>query len=648
MPAIQITLPDGAARSYPEGSTGRDLATDLGGRVAKQALAMSVGDETRDLSRDLVDGDKVALLLPNDDEGLEVIRHSTAHVMAQAVVDVFPGASFAIGPVIEDGFYYDFELPDGQTFSDEDLGRIEARMLEIVKQHQPFARSELNRADALKLFSDQSYKVEIIEGVTSDPDSSPDDSGGVTVYRNTDDFVDLCRGPHVPDTGHLGHFKLMRVAGAYWRGDESNQMLQRIYGTAWPTKKLLREHLERLEEAAKRDHRKLAQELDLLSFPELVGPGLALWHPKGAMVRSIMEDYIRQRHRDGGYVFVYTPHIAKDSLWEVSGHLDFYADSMYPPMEMDKAIYRAKPMNCPMHMTIFNNGQHSYRDLPLRMFELGTVYRYERSGTMHGLMRLRGFTQDDSHIFCTPEQMPQEIISLIEFVTSVLEAFGFDDFEASLSTRPTEKSVGDDREWDAATEALREGLESCGMSYTLDEGGGAFYGPKIDIHIKDAIGRRWQLSTIQLDFQLGPRFELSYVGSDNKPHTPVVIHRALLGSIERFFGVLIEHYAGAFPTWLAPVQVRVLGVRDDHDAFAESVVERLKQAGLRADSSEASEPLGARIRKAKLEKLPYVLVVGDEDVEADTVGVNARGEQVERGVPIESFIARIAEEVSRN
>jgi threonyl-tRNA synthetase len=437
----------------------------------------------------------------------------------------------------------------------------------------------------------------------------------------------------------------MRVAGAYWRGDETRQMLQRIYGTAWSSKKELKAHLERLEEAAKRDHRKLATELDLLSFPTELGGGLAVWHPKGATVRKIMEDYSRQRHEEGGYEFVYTPHLANERLFQTSGHLDFYADGMYPPMEMDNGTYYLKPMNCPMHCLIFAHGQRSYKELPLRLFELGTVYRYERSGTLHGLMRIRGFTQDDSHLYVAPDQLADEIASLLDFVLSVLRAFGFDEFTFNLSTKNPEKYVGSDDIWDEATDALREALDRHGLEYVVKDADAAFYGPKIDIDVKDAIGRSWQLSTIQCDFNLPERFDLHYVAADGERHRPIMLHRALFGSIERFFGVLIEHYGGAFPTWLSPMQVQVLGVRADHDTFASQVVERLKAQGFRAEMVEADNPLGSRIRRGKLEKLPYILVVGDTDVENDTAGVNPRGGEVERDVPISEFIERVKSEV---
>ncbi|HEX6658826.1 MAG TPA: threonine--tRNA ligase, partial [Ilumatobacter sp.] len=567
MSNITVTLPDGSPRELPDGSTALDLASSIGRGLAKSAVAAVVDGIETDLTRPLRDGAKVAIVTDSTDDGRHVLRHSTAHVMAQAVTRLFPGAKYSIGPAIENGFYYDFELPGGATFSDDDLAAIEAEMREIVKADQPFVRSEMSPAEALELFADQPYKREIIERVQAAAGGAADelDSGEiagdtVSAYRNTDEFVDMCVGPHVPSTGRLGHFKLQKVEGAYWRGNEKGPMLQRIYGTAWESKQALEDHLHRLEEAAKRDHRKLATELDLISFPSELGGGLAVWHPKGAIVRKLMEDYSRHRHETGGYEFVYTPHLSNGRLFETSGHLAWYAEGMYPPMEMDNGTYYMKPMNCPMHCLIYKSRQRSYRELPLRLFELGNVYRYERAGTLHGLMRIRGFTQDDSHIFCTPEQAPDEIASLLDFVLSVLRAFGFDEFTFNLSTKDPNKYVGTDEGWDAATDALRRALERHGLEYSVKEGDAAFYGPKIDIDVRDAIGRSWQLSTIQYDFNQSERFELEYVGADNSRHRPIMIHRALFGSVERFFGVLLEHFAGNFPTWLAPLQVRVLPV----------------------------------------------------------------------------------------
>jgi threonyl-tRNA synthetase len=651
MAEITITLPDGSQRSLPAGATATTVAESIGSRLAKAAVAAVVDGEEWDLGRALPDGAAVGIITGDSDEGRHVLRHSTSHVMAQAVTQLFPGAKFSIGPAIENGFYYDFDLPDGKTFNDDDLAAIEAKMAEIIKADQPFVRDELSPAAALKLFADQPYKCEIIERVSSgaaDSDDVSEIGGGetISIYRNTPEFVDLCRGPHVPSTGRLGHYKLMKVAGAYWRGNEKGPMLQRIYGTAWESKAALAEHLNRLIEAEKRDHRKLATELDLLSFPHELGGGLAVWHPKGGIVRKLMEDYSRHRHETGGYQFVFTPHLANGNLFQKSGHLDFYKDGMYPPMEMDNGTYYMKPMNCPMHCLIFGSRQRSYRELPLRLYELGTVYRYERAGTLHGLMRIRGFTQDDSHIFCTEDQLQDEIASLLDFVMSVLRAFGFSDFTANLSTKDPLKYVGEDAIWEKSTAALEAALVKYGLPYKVKEGDAAFYGPKIDIDVRDAIGRSWQLSTIQCDFNEPQRFDLEYVGADNARHQPIMLHRALFGSIERFFGVLLEHYAGAFPTWMAPIQARVLPVAEAHQGYAGQVVERLVAEGFRVDLIDANDQLGKRIRSAKLEKLPYVLVVGDDDVAAGSLGVNPRGGEVERGVGLDEFIARLHAEVA--
>ena len=651
MADIAVILPDGSERLVPQGSTVRDVAAGIGSRLAKAALAGTVNGAEVDLNVPVAAGNSVSIITADSDAGRHVLRHSTAHVLAQAVVQLFPGAQFSIGPAIEDGFYYDFELPGGRTFSEDDLEAITARMREIIKADQPFVRSEVAATDALRLFAAQKYKCEIIERVSSgsgDGDDSGEvgDGGTISVYRNTDEFVDLCRGPHVPSTGRLGHFALQKVAGAYWRGNEKGPMLQRIYGTAWESDAALKEHLHRLEEAAKRDHRRLANELDLLSFPTALGGGLAVWHPKGAIARKLMEDYSRQRHMDGGYQFVYTPHLANANLFETSGHLGFYADGMYPPMEMDNGTYYMKPMNCPMHCLIFDSRQRSYRELPLRLFELGNVYRYERAGTLHGLMRIRGFTQDDSHIFCTEEQLSDEIASLLDFVMSVLRRFGFSDFTANLSTKDPQKYVGSDDMWEKATVALAAALKKYGLEYKIKEGDAAFYGPKIDIDVRDAIGRKWQLSTIQLDFNQPERFKLEYIAPDGSRKRPVMLHRALFGSVERFFGVLLEHYAGAFPTWLSPVQVKVLPVANAHSEYASSVVATLRKQGFRAEIVDSDEQLGKRIRTAKVDKVPYVLVVGDDDVAAGTVGVNPRGGEVERGVTVDAFVGRIAADVA--
>jgi threonyl-tRNA synthetase len=648
MSEITVRLPDGSERALPAGSTAGDLAAAIGSRLAKAAVIAEIDGVERDLTAELPDGATVAIHTDSSERGLYTIRHSTAHVLAQAVLDLFPGATFGIGPPVQDGFYYDFQLPDGGTFTPDDLEKIDARMREIIKEKQPFIRDDITNERAREVFKDHPFKLEIIDGEADDP-TSVTEPGYARTYENPPRFIDLCRGPHVPDTGtHLGHFKLMRVAGAYWRGDERNPMLQRIYGTAWASKKDLEEHLHRLEEAEKRDHRKLGVELDLFSFPDEIGSGLAVFHPKGGIIRRLMEDFSRQQHEQGDYEFVYSPHITKEALFQTSGHLDWYAEGMYPPMELDQgAKYYLKPMNCPFHALIFKSRQRSYRELPLRLFEFGTVYRYEKSGVVHGLTRARGFSQDDAHIFTTKEQMGEELRSLLTFVLDLLRDYGLDDFYLELSTKPEEKFVGSDEEWDEATETLRVAAESFGLELVLDEGGGAFYGPKISVQARDAIGRTWQMSTIQLDFQTPGRFGLEYVGADNARHEPIMIHRALFGSVERFFAVLLEHYAGAFPVWLAPVQVRVLGVRDDHQAYVDAVRDRLRAEGFRVDSEDASDKLGARIRKAKLEKVPYVLVVGDDDVEAGTVGVNARGsDQPDRGVPVDGFLERLKSDVA--
>jgi len=653
--AVNVKLPDGSQREYPRGVTAAEVAASIGKRLAKDALAAKVDGEWIDLDRPIDHDAAVTIVTPDTPDGREVLRHSTAHVMAQAVTDLFPGARYAIGPAIEDGFYYDFELPDGRHFTEDDLGRIEARMREIVAADEPFVRDEVSRDEGLRLFADQPYKVEIIERVDPEVASEVGEGSVISVYRNPRDgagagaFVDLCRGPHVPSTKRLGAFKLMRVAGAYWRGDEKRPMLQRIYGTAWESQAALDAHLHQLREAERRDHRKLGVELDLFSFPGEIGSGLAVFHPKGGTVRRLMEDYSRERHVQAGYEFVTSPHIAKEDLFQTSGHLEWFADGMFPPMELDEGTrYYLKPMNCPFHILIYQSQLRSYRDLPLRLFEFGSVYRYERSGVVHGLTRVRGMTQDDAHIFCTKEQLPAELESTLRFVLGLLRDFGLTDFYLELSTKPEGKAIGSDEEWEEGTEILRGAAAAMDLEVVLDAGGGAFYGPKISVQTRDAIGRTWQLSTIQADFQEPQRFDLSYVGADNERHRPIMIHRALFGSIERFFAILVEHYEGAFPLWLAPVQASVLPVADRHDAYAFRLADRLRSEGLRAELVDAStDSLGSRIRRAKLQKVPYVLVVGDEDVDAGTVGVNRRGsEEPERGVRVDDLFERLATEVA--
>ncbi len=606
------------------------------GLLGRDVVAARVDGVLRDLSTPLHDGAAVEPVDVREPEGLEVLRHSTAHVLAQAVVDLFPGAAYAIGPPVEDGFYYDFDLP--RPLTEEDLGRIEARMREIISEDQPFRREELSPTQALSLFQGQPYKQEIIRSLDEGEGASGD---RVSVYWNGR-FVDLCRGPHLPSTGRIPAFRLLRVAGAYWRGDERNPMLQRVYGTAWPSVEELEAYLARLEEAARRDHRRLGRELDLFSIPEELGAGLVLWHPKGAIVRGEIESYLRQAHLRRGYLPVYTPHVGRAWLWETSGHLRFYRDLMYPGMDSGAGEYFVKPMNCPFHVLIYKSKTRSYRDLPLRLFELGTVYRFERSGVLHGLLRARGFTQDDSHIFCTREQLVGEILGVFEFALEVYRKFGFEGLQVALSTR-AEKSIGTEEMWAEATETLRRALEKSGLPFTMAEGEGAFYGPKVDIHVRDAIGRFWQLTTVQVDFALPERFDLEYVGADNRRHRPVMVHRALLGSLERFFGVLIEHYAGAFPLWLAPVQAVVVPVASRHEEHARQVASRLASLGLRVEVDEARETVQAKIRRAQLAKVPYTLVVGDAEVATGTLSVRTREGQDLRGIPWEEFLARIRE-----
>jgi threonyl-tRNA synthetase len=653
---IAVLLPDGSARVVPAGTTIADLASRIGRRLASAAVAAELDGALVDLSTPLGDGAKVRIVTADTNEGRSVLRHSTAHVLAQAVLRLWPGARYAIGPAIADGFYYDFELPHGERFSDEDLARIETEMRAIMAESQPFVREEHTVSEGLEIFADQPYKREIIEGVaqaaTGLDEELAAEAGGspgeVSAYRNGPGFVDLCRGPHVPSTARLGHFKLTRVAGAYWRGDEHRPQLQRVYGTAWESEEALAAYLLRIEEAERRDHRRLGAELDLFSFPPELGSGLAVFHPKGGLVRKVMEDYSRARHEQAGYEFVNTPHITKAELFETSGHLGWFAEGMFPPMELDEGQqYYLKPMNCPFHILIYKARQRSYRELPLRCFEFGTVYRYEKSGVVHGLTRVRGLTMDDAHIFCAREQMAAELHSLLSFVLELLRDFGLEDFYLELSTKPEAKAVGTDSEWEEATEALRLAALAMDLELTLDPGGGAFYGPKISVQVRDAIGRTWQISTIQVDFQMPQRFAMEYVGQDNARHQPIMIHRALFGSVERFFAILLEHYAGALPTWLAPVQVRVLPVRDDHASYANQVRERLAAAKVRAEADNADEPLGARIRRAKLEKLPYILVVGDLDLAEGTVGVNARGSDApERGIDLDSFVERLRVEAA--
>jgi len=575
------------------------------------------------------------------------IRHSTSHVMAEAVLEMFPDARVAIGPAIEDGFYYDFDLP--RSLTPEDLEVIEKRMKELIKAKEDFVYQEISADEARQIFKDQPYKLELIDGLEHgnlDDDGNPTEEKQIISTYSSGKFVDLCRGPHVESTAQINPtaIKLLNVAGAYWRGDEKRPMLQRIYGTAWESKDQLKDYLWKLEEAKKRDHRKLGKELDLYSSNDEVGQGLILWHPNGGMIRHQVERYWDDEHVANDYDLVYSPHIGKASLWETSGHLGFYKENMYSPIQIEDQEYYIKPMNCPFHLHIYKSQLRSYRDLPLRFAEKGTVYRYERSGVLHGLMRVRGFTQDDAHHFCRPDQMPEEIDFTLNFSMNMLKAFGFKDFQAYLSTMP-EKHVGEDKMWHDAEIALEETLKRMGVPYEVDAGGGAFYGPKIDLKVKDALGREWQLSTIQFDFNLPERFDLTYIGEDGKEHRPYMVHRALLGSMERFFGVLIEHYAGAFPVWLSPKQVTLIPIADRHNDYAHEVAARLKKAGLRLSVDDSSDRMNAKIRNAQKRKVPYMLVIGDREMEEGQVALRRRSGESLPAMSVDAFIELARREI---
>ena len=627
----KIELAGGTTTELPEGEP-------VGAVLPPEAIAARVDGELVDLSYVPAADGKVEPVLPNEGDGLHVLRHSAAHVLAQAVCDLWPGTRYAIGPPIEDGFYYDLELP-GQI-SETDLGKIEDRMREIVTADQPFVREEIPRAEALERFADQPYKREIIESLEEGEVPAGDT---VTLYRN-DGWADLCLGPHVPSTGRLTAFKLMKVAGAYWRGDEARPMLTRIYGTAWATPKDLRSYLHRLEEAEKRDHRRLGRELDLFSSPEELGPGLWVWHPKGGIFRKQLEDYVRDLHLERGYDLVVTPHIARSVLWETSGHLEKYSDNMYPPMRTDTGDYYAKPMNCPFHVLVFKSKTRSYRDLPMRLSELGTIYRHERIGTLHGLLRIRGGTQDDSHIFCTPDQLVDEILKVFDLTFEILGTFGFNEPVINLSTLPGQ-TILDPEMAERATLALTTALDRSGLAWTEAEGEGTFYGPKVDFHFRDAIGRLWQLTTVQCDFALPERFGLEYVGEDNQRHRPVMIHRAILGTLERFSAVLIEHYGGAFPLWLSPEQIRLVPVADRHLEHARELASLLRALGLRPAVDESGETVGKKVRAAQLAKAPYVLVIGDKEIESGELTVRDREGVETKGVPFDDFAAALVDEV---
>jgi threonyl-tRNA synthetase len=630
MSEIQLRLPDGREKSMPSGITGQEVAEKIGSRLAKDALAIKLDGHLQDLNVPVHHDAAIEIVTFDAPEGRDVYWHSTSHLMAQAVKQLFPAAKLAIGPAIEEGFYYDFDLE--RPLTPEDLVRIEKKMAELAKAALPITRKVFSKAEALSFFSKQgeTYKVEIIEEL-------PDDS--VSVYEQGG-FADLCRGPHVSMTSKIKAFKLLSIAGAYWRGNEKNKMLQRIYGISYPGNEALDAYVTRLEEIKRRDHRKLGKDLDLFSLSEEVGGGLVLWHPRGALIRKTIEDFWRDEHQKNGYDFVYSPHVGRGTLWETSGHLGFYRENMYSSMEVEGQEFYVKPMNCPFHIMIYKNKLRSYRELPLRFAELGTVYRFERSGVLHGLLRVRGFTQDDAHIFVAPEEMEAEVIRVLDFVVNMLRTFGFNDFKAYIATRP-EKSVGDNVMWEQATQALKVAADKASLSYEMDEGGGAFYGPKIDIKIKDALGRYWQCSTVQFDFNEPDRFGMTFIGVDNQAHRPYMIHRALLGSIERFFGMLIEHYAGAFPVWLAPVQAKVISITDKQFDYAKAIRNQLFSAGIRAELDGRSEKIGFKIREAAMEKVPYILVAGDKEVQQNAVAVRERGGKDLGVMQLQEFISGI-------
>jgi threonyl-tRNA synthetase len=632
-PVPRLTLPGGTHVELPEGEP-------VGAVLPPEAIVARVDGALRDLSFVPSADASVEPTLPSSDEGLRVIRHSTAHVMAQAVCRLFPGTRYAIGPPIEDGFYYDFELPS--PIHEDDLGRIESEMRQIVAADQPFIREEVSRADAISRLADQPFKVEIIQTIgAAEGEVSPGDT--VSLYRN-DGWVDLCEGPHVPSTGRLGVFTLTSTAGAYWRGIETNPMLTRIYGTAWASEEDQQAYLQRLEEAERRDHRRLGRELDLFSNPDELGPGLWVWHPRGGIFRKQLEDWVRDIHLERGYDLLVTPHIARSVLWETSGHLAKYRENMYPPMETDTGDYYVKPMNCPFHVLVYKSQVRSYRDLPMRLSELGTIYRHEKVGTLHGLLRIRGMTQDDSHIICTPDQLIDEILAVFDLTLEIHGTFGFTDPVVELSTLPVTQSIVDEATAVRATEALTQALEKSGLDYRVAEGEGAFYGPKVDFHFRDAIGRLWQLTTVQCDFALPERFDMEYTGDDNQRHRPVMIHRAILGSLERFSAVLIEHYGGAFPLWLSPEQLRLVPVADRHVPNCQELAATARAAGLRVHVDETKETVGKKIRAAQLMKAPYVVVVGDRDLEAGTFTVRDRSGEEHAGIPFDRIVQTLAEE----
>jgi threonyl-tRNA synthetase len=633
-------LPDGSIHQVAPGSTPLDVARGISPRLADAALVAKVDGQLFDMTRPFEGDATLQILTAKDPEALEVYRHSTAHLCAAAVLELFPETKLGIGPPIENGFYYDFDRPE--KFTPEDLDRIEGKMWELQGKALPFERKLMEKAAGIAKYTEmgEPMKVELITERAADI---------FTEYTLGPDFIDFCRGPHLPDTSKIKAFKLMNIAGAYWKGDEKNKQLQRIYATAWFTKKEQDEYLNRLEEAKKRDHRKIGQELDLFSIQELAGPGLIFFHPKGGIIRKQLEDWMRDAYLKRGYSLVYTPHVMRRDLWKVSGHANFYSENMFAPMELDDAEYQLKPMNCPGHILIYADRQHSYRDLPVRLGELGTVYRYERSGTMHGLLRVRGFTQDDAHIFCRPDQIEDEIVACLDFAVDTLSTFGFTSYKAEISTwdnGASGKYDGEPDKWELAEGALRKACDRLGIAATVIPDEAAFYGPKIDVKLVDAIGRLWQLSTVQFDFTLPRRFELEYVGADGAKHRPLMVHRALFGSVERFFGILVEHYAGAFPTWLAPVQVAVLPITDKHLPYAEEISAKLKAAGVRAVVDDRGEKVNLKIRDAQVQKVPYMLVCGGREAEAGQVAVRHRKRGDAGAVSFESFLETVTAEIA--
>jgi threonyl-tRNA synthetase len=633
---IQVRLPDGSSMEVPKGTTPLAIARALSPRLAEAALVAKSNGTLIDLTRPLEQDTELRILTSRDPEALQVFRHSSAHLMAAAVLELFPETKLGHGPATDSGFFYDFYRPT--PFTPEDLERIEKKMQELVEKDIPYARDFLPRQEGLERFKAEGdfMKCHFIEQFTA-----PDEK--ISLYR-TGNFVDFCRGPHIPSTGKIKAFKLLNIAGAYWLGDEKNPQLQRIYGTSFYTKKELDDYLHKLEEAKRRDHRLLGKQLDLFSIQELAGPGLIFWHPKGGIMRKTMEDWLRDEYLNRGYSLVFTPHVARVDLWKTSGHEGYYADNMFTPMKLDDADYRIKPMNCPFHILIYKDQLRSYRDLPVRLGELGTVYRYERSGVMHGLMRVRGFTQDDAHIFCTPQQIEDEIVGCMDFALAVLSTFGFTEYQVELSTwdpKDRKNFLGSDEQWELANRSLENALKRRTVSYKVIPGEAAFYGPKIDVKLVDAIGRLWQLSTIQFDFNLPQRFDLEYVGEDGQRHQPLMVHRALWGSVERFFGVLIEHYAGAFPLWLAPVQVVVVPISERHHEYAEKVGAQLREAGARVHVDGRSEKMNAKIREHALQKTPYIVVVGDKEAQAGTVNVRTRGKERTDDMPAVEFVAKV-------